>query len=117
MPTELRCRECGRTAAESRTPVSRDAVEYTCARCLLGVQRVKMPVSGPRKHPTDSRCLLGGDHAPGSEWARDCPLDPERIARRRERAQKAAASRWGVPHTGSQRAAPDSSLSDAGAAR
>jgi hypothetical protein len=33
---ELRCRGCHRTPAETRTPVSPQAVAFTCSRCLMG---------------------------------------------------------------------------------
>ena len=34
-PPSLACRGCGRTPAETRTPVGRDAVAYACPRCLM----------------------------------------------------------------------------------
>jgi hypothetical protein len=46
---ELRCRGCNRTPAETRTPVSPQAVAFTCSRCLMGA------------HPEhDARARLSG---------------------------------------------------------
>ena len=38
-------------------------------------------------------CLVGGRHTPGSEWERECPLNPKRIAKRSARAAAIWASR------------------------
>ena len=38
-------------------------------------------------------CLMGGRHTPDSEWERECPLNPERIAKRSARAAAIWASR------------------------
>lgn len=42
-------------------------------------------------------CLLGGKHEPNDPYAAECPLNPERIKRLSERAQKANKTRWGRP--------------------
>lgn len=38
-------------------------------------------------------CLVNGQHTPGSEWERECPLNPERIAKRSARAAAVWAAR------------------------
>jgi len=35
---DLRCRECGQTAAETKTPASPQAVAFTCSKCLMRPQ-------------------------------------------------------------------------------
>ena len=39
-------------------------------------------------------CTLGGRHTPGSEWEKECPLRPEKVAARSAKAKKASQSRW-----------------------
>jgi hypothetical protein len=51
-------------------------------------------------------CLVGGQHAPGSEWARECPLNPERVQARHERAvRREANNRMALATTTPQNAA------------
>jgi hypothetical protein len=39
------------------------------------------------------RCLLDGKHTPGSEWERECPLNPNRVeAQRIERERRVQAA-------------------------
>jgi hypothetical protein len=42
---------------------------------------------------TESTCLLNGVHQLGSPYAAECPLNPERVQRRRERALSIWAAR------------------------
>jgi hypothetical protein len=44
---------------------------------------------------TESTCLLNGVHQLGSPYAAECPLNPERVQRRRERALSIWAARAG----------------------
>jgi hypothetical protein len=91
----LPCRGCGALPSES---VSDQAVEYTCSLCLMGrtpaIAATRAGLPAPRKHPTSSLCALNGNHAPGSTWAEECPLQAARVAGRVERARRAAAARW-----------------------
>jgi hypothetical protein len=51
---------------------------------------------------TSRICLLNGQHTPGSEWERECPL--RNAAQRSERARKAAQTRYvGQRHRVEQR--------------
>ena len=94
----LPCGECGARRAERGDLVFERPVAYTCSRCVAGLK----PVSGatrrgleaPRKDRPSSLCLLGGKHPSGSPWAAECPRDPARVARRRERARRANEVRW-----------------------
>jgi hypothetical protein len=54
--TTAACRECGRRAAETGTPVSAGAVAFTCSTCLL---------TGADSLPTCRRCL-------GAHWDARC---------------------------------------------
>lgn len=48
-----------------------------------------------KKRPYHGTCLVNGNHVPGSETWKECPL---RMAdKRSERSRKAARTRWGVP--------------------
>jgi hypothetical protein len=40
-------------------------------------------------------CLVNGCHTPGSQWALECPLRPERLAKRQARAAAIWARRRG----------------------
>jgi hypothetical protein len=53
---DLACRECGRSAAESETPVFAGAVAFTCSNCLM---------TGADSLPTCRRCL-------GAHWDAQC---------------------------------------------
>jgi len=54
--TAITCRECGRSAAETGTPVSAGAVAFTCSNCLL---------TGSDPLATCRRCL-------GPHWDARC---------------------------------------------
>jgi hypothetical protein len=54
--TTINCRECGRSAAETGTPVFAGAVAFTCSSCLM---------NGADYPPTCRRCL-------GSHWDARC---------------------------------------------
>ncbi len=52
-------------------------------------------------------CLMHGHHTPGSREQIECPLNPQRIQARAERARKAAQSRYAA--RGGARKQPDGS--------
>jgi len=54
--TTTTCRECGRSAAETGTPLFAGAVAFTCSSCLM---------NGADFPPTCRRCL-------GSHWDARC---------------------------------------------
>ena len=39
------------------------------------------------------QCLVNGKHTPGSEWERECPLNPEKAAKRSARTASSWATR------------------------
>jgi len=55
------------------------------------------------------RCLVNGQHTPGSEWERECPLNPNRavdqIADRERRHQAASPAQRAAWAAGAQRLA------------
>jgi hypothetical protein len=97
---ELRCRECHQTAAETRTPVSPQAVAFTCSRCLMRPVRVPgNPDSGlshgsvtpPSCKPSESRKIPRGFSGTSRRGGRPAlpPAERRRRARNKKRRQRA----------------------------
>jgi hypothetical protein len=74
---DIECRRCGRTPAQTGDDVSREAVGFTCSRCLMAeADAYTRPTSA-----VDIACALDGEHQ-SDRWANECPV--VRRARRPE---------------------------------
>jgi len=102
----LACRGCARKPVGTRTPVGRDAIAYTCSRCLMaGHQGVhsgsqKSPASGSESSSTSTTVFRygragksGRPHVPATEQRRKAR---ERVRSYRAR-QKSALTRTREP--------------------
>ena len=99
------CRFCGRTPAETRTPVGRDVIAYTCSRCLIvrnqgvGSGSQKSRAFSPESSTTSTTvfrhgraCKSGRPRVPIAEQRQKA-----RERTRRYRQKSAAAATSGKP--------------------
>jgi hypothetical protein len=71
-----------------------------------GIFNLAAPKRRPEGEPIVRSCLVSGKHTPGSEWERECPLNPNRAAdRQAEKARRAQAEHPPSPAQRTARAA------------
>jgi hypothetical protein len=87
---DIECRRCGRTPAQTGDDVSREAVGFTCSRCLMAeADAYTRPTSA-----VDIACALDGEHQ-SDRWANECP-----VVRRARRPEQGIETSTPYPPTG-----------------